>query len=194
MSFALAMTAISAACLWGGAAIYILAKPTSINPVPWIVWSAACLIAAVNTAVEEGFSGQALVFAGSGIFFLAVVLRRIRVLVWRTLPSWQKIALPLLIASPVVTVWTSPLAGILLQSVFGWVTAAAFIQTAASGLSRDPISAWWIQLLGCVSLLLANDFVTWSWVLPLNSSLLTAACLSAIYLGKSRPARGGLNE
>ena len=177
---------VSAVCLWGGAAIYIFAKPTRINPVPWIVWAAASLVASINTTVEEGFSKQALVFAGTGLFFGGVVMRRRRVLVWRSLPRWQKTALPFLIASPVVTIWADPLAGMLLQTAFAWVTAATFIQTAATGVSRDPLVAWWIELSGCILLFAANDFLTRSWILPLNSSLVTVACLSAIYVGKSK--------
>lgn len=100
MDFSLGFSVASAACLWGGAAIYIFAKPTSINPVPWIVWAAASLVAAVNTTVEEGFSRQAFVFAGTGLFCGVVVLRRRRVLVWQSLPRWQKVSLPFLIASP----------------------------------------------------------------------------------------------
>jgi hypothetical protein len=188
MELSFGLSVLAAIFLWGGAAIYIFDKPTSINPVPWIVWAAASFVAAVNTAVEDGLSRQVLIYAGTGLFFAAVVLRRRRVLVWESLPAWHKISLPFLVASPVVTIWASPLVGIGLQTVFAWVTAGTFIQTAASGSTRDPVSAWWVELTGCVLLLVANDFLSRSWILPLNSSLLSAACLAAIYVGKGKHA------
>lgn len=80
------LTVLSAACLWGGAVVYVAGSPTRINPVPWVVWSAASVVAAVNTWAEEGLSGQAIVYAVTGVCFAAVVIRRRRVLGWEGLP------------------------------------------------------------------------------------------------------------
>jgi hypothetical protein len=179
------LTVLSAMCLWGGAAVYIFAPVTRLNPVPWIVWAMASFVAAVNTWAQEGHSGQSFVYATTGVFFLAVVLRRHRALGWEGLPVWQRWALPLLLMSPLVTFWASPLAGMSFQVLFAWATAASFMQTAASGYSRDPLSAWWVELLGCLLLLAANQMETWSWLLPLNSAAVSAACLGSVYVGRS---------
>jgi hypothetical protein len=186
------LTVLSAACLWGGAVVYVASRPTRINPVPWVVWSVASVVAAVNTWAEEGLSGQAIVYAVTGACFAAVVIRRRRVLGWEGLPRWQRLALPLLVLSPIVTLGASPVVGMSFQVVFSWVTAASFVQTAASGYSRDPVSAWWVELAGCLLLLAANRMETWSWLLPLNSAAVSAACLAAIYFGRRTPASSPL--
>jgi hypothetical protein len=193
MEISLVLAGLSAVLLWGGAAIYILAKPEQINPVPWIIWSFASFVAAVNTAVEDGVCEQAFIFGITGLFFAGVVVRRWRVLRWEALPAWQKTSLPILAISPVVSLWASPLGGIILQAAFAWVTAVTFIQTAASGFSRDHPTAWWIELSGCLLLFAANDFLTRSWILPLNSSLVSAACLAAVYIGRAKQIKSSVD-
>ena len=169
-----------------------------INPVPWVVWGIASLVASLNTFASEGLSKQALIFGIGSLFFFAIVVRHWGSLKWEALPAWQKRALPLLLLSPCVSIFLSPLAGILLQSLFAWMTAATFIQTAYSGQSRDPVSAWVIETMGCLFLLLSNSFCTVSWILPLNSLLVSVACLTSILLAhhlhppsSSTPAPGG---
>lgn len=136
--------------------------------------------------MEEGFSRQALIYAVTGILFLAVVGRRWNFLSWGTLPRWQKIAMPMLLASPILAVGASPLAGMVVQVVFSWSTAVAFMETASKGYSKDPVAAWWIELAGCLLLFASNGWESRSWILPLNSSAVTGACIVAIYAGRKR--------
>jgi len=177
------LAVMASVCLWAGAGLYLLRPPTRINPVPWIVWSAASLVASVNTIAEEGWSKQAYIYLASTFVFLSVVWRHSGLTNWVALPRWQKYSLPILLVSPAASLSVSPLVGIALQVIFAWVTASAFIQTAMNGYSRDPVSAWWVELAGCVLLTIANEFVTLSWILPLNSALVSAACLIAVIKG-----------
>jgi hypothetical protein len=148
--------------------------------VPWIVWAFASLVAAVNTFAAEGASNQAYIYFATGLLFILVVLRHARHSKWHALPSWQKSALPILLISPFAAFLLSPGAGIALQVTFSWVTALAFIQTASSGYSRDPVLAWWAETIGCLLLFFANSFLTISWILPLNSAAVSLVCLWSI--------------
>lgn len=173
----------SALCLWGGGLVYLLRRQLQINPIPWLIWGVASIIASLNTAVSDGLTQQVYIYAGGGLIFLAVAAKHYKYSSWDKVPLWQKQALPLLLISPLVSIWTSPTMGIALQIGFSWITAATFMQTAVSGVSRDPLIAWWIELTGCVLLLYANKLESTSWLLPLNSALVTVACIASIYLG-----------
>lgn len=169
--------------MWGGTLIYVAKGGLTINPVPWLVWTAAAVIAAFNTiCVERGLSPQSTTFIGCAVLYLLVIFRHRKRIVGRGLPTWQKAALPLLMLSPVITLAASPTTGILLQVAFSGVTAWAFCQTVLGGLSRESAAGWGVEAAGCGFLSLSTIQHFPQNLYPLASFFLSVACLGCILI------------
>lgn len=173
--------------MWGGAAGYLFGKKLGLNAIPWIVWTIAAAFAAFNTVyVERGISIQSVTFSGLAILYPAVIFRHRKSLVFSGLPRWQKAALPLLIASPVISAMFTPYWGILAQVVFSTITAAAFCQTAFTGRSEESAFAWTVETVGGGLLAVATFHRFPQSLYTLSGFLISAACLSCILAGRWR--------
>lgn len=172
--------------LWSGALIYILKGNVSTNLIPWIIWAVAALFSAVSTLAADGFSQQTIIFGVTALIYSTVVFTQWRKCPWGVIPKWQKLALPLLFVSPIISWVLSPTVGISLQITFSWITAAAFCQTSAQGKTRESTAAWVLHGIGCMGLLAANPFTSSSWMLPGSALMVCLVCITAIRLGKRK--------
>ena len=169
----------------GGTAVYIIKKDLEINVVPWLVWTAAVGIAAFNTIyVERSLSVQSSTFLLLTFMYPAVILRHRKKLIFAALPAWQKAVLPLLIASPAISMFGAPFWGILAQVTFSSITAAAFCQTALRGQSKESVLGWAIETTGGGLLALAVFQNFPQSLYAISSFLISISCLASILIGR----------